>query len=139
MRWQSAVRIAIVVALGPVLAACSAGSEEQGRIRVTAADVVGVYRSGTERLELQPNGTYVQDIPSESPPLHHTGRWKILTHFLDGSEVLLINAAVVEPSTPTDPSPHLFLGDLPMFAHKRSGQIALARNEVADWYYERSK
>jgi len=25
-----------------------------------------------------------------------------------------------------------------MYAHERSGKVALARNEVADWYYERT-
>jgi hypothetical protein len=25
-----------------------------------------------------------------------------------------------------------------MYAHERSGRVALARNEVADWYYERT-
>jgi hypothetical protein len=26
-----------------------------------------------------------------------------------------------------------------MKAHERSGKVALARNEVADWYYERTR
>jgi hypothetical protein len=139
MRWQSALRIVIVITLGSVLVACSGGSEEQGRIHVNPVDIVGVYHSGTERLDLQPNGTYVQDISSASPPLHRTGRWRILNHFLDGSQLLLIDAAVSVPATPKDPVPHPVFGDLRMYVHKRSGQVALARNEVADWYYERSK
>ena len=146
VRWQLALRAASLVALESVLLgttctliACGGGSEEQGRIHVSPAEVVGVYKSGSERLELQPNGTYVQDIVSNSEPIRHTGQWRILNHFLDGSEVLLTNAAVISPTTPDDKNPHQGFGDLPMYAHKRSGKVALARNEVADWYYERSQ
>jgi hypothetical protein len=139
IRWQSALRRVTVITLGFALAACSGGSEDEARLHVSPSDVVGLYHSGTERLELQPNGTYVQDFPSASPPIHRSGHWRIRSHFLDGSEVLLINAAVSVPATPADPAPHLVFGDLSMYVHKRSGQVALARNEVADWYYERSQ
>jgi hypothetical protein len=127
------------VLLGAIctLFACSGGSEEMGRTHVTPEEVVGVYGSGSDRLEIQPNGTYVQDIVSDFQPLHHIGRWRILNHLGDGSQILLVNAAVIEPATPDDKHPHLGFGDLPMYAHKRSGKVALARNEVADWYYER--
>jgi len=123
--------------LGSVLVACSGGSEEVGRIRVTPAQVAGVYQLGSERLELKTDGTYVQDDISESQSLHHTGQWRIVNHFLDGSEVLLINAAITAPATPEDKNPHLAFGDLQMYVHKRSGKVALARNEVAEWYYDR--
>lgn len=119
------------------LAACSAGSEEVGRIRVTPAQVAGIYKLGSERLELRPDGTYVQDTISEPRPLHHTGQWRIVNHFLDGSEVVLINAAITPPATPEDKDPYLAFGDLPMYAHNHFGKVALARNEVAEWYYER--
>jgi len=51
--------------------------------------------------------------------------------------VLLTNAAVTAPATPEDKNPRLAFGDLAMYAHNRSGKVALARNEVAEWYYER--
>ena len=51
------------------LVGCSGGSEEEGRIRVTPAQVVGGYQlkldKGTERLELKADGTYVQDTVSQ--------------------------------------------------------------------------
>jgi hypothetical protein len=53
--------------------------------------------------------------------------------------VLLVNAAILDPATPPDKHTHLGFGDLPMYAHKRSGKVALARKEVAEWYYERSQ
>jgi len=146
MRWQSALKAALVVVLECVLLvatctllACSGGSEEVGRIRVTPAEIAGVYKLNSERLELQANGTYVQDIVSGSQLLHRTGRWRILNHFLDGSQVLLIDAAVAPTCTPGDKDCRLGFGDLPMYAHKRFGRVALARNEVADSYYERSE
>jgi hypothetical protein len=124
------VQLAMICAL----VACSGGSEEVGRIRVTPAQVAGIYKLGSgERLELKPDGTYIQETISE--PLHHTGQWRIVNHFLDGSQVLLINAAIAPP--PEDKSPHLAFADLPMYAHNHSGKVALAVNEVAEWYYER--
>jgi hypothetical protein len=135
----AAVNILELVLFGAICAllSCSGGSEEVGRIHVTPAEVVGVYRLDSERLELHPNGTYVQDDISDSPPLHHTGQWRILNHFLDGSEVLLLDAAVSPIPTPADEHPHRVYGELPMYAHSRFGKVVLARNEVADWYYER--
>lgn len=125
------------------LVACSSGSEEQGRVRVTPTQVIGLYElkldSGVERLEIRSDGSYFQDTVSDSQPLHHSGRWKIVSHFLDGSEVLLLNAVVTSPMTPNDKSPRVGFGDVSLNAHSRSGQIVLARNEVADWYYERPK
>jgi hypothetical protein len=146
MRWNSGLKTAVTVTLECALAgatcilvACSGGSEEVGRIHVTPAEVTGIYKLGSERLELQANGTYVQDIISDLQPLHHTGRWRVLNHFLDGSQVLLINAAVIPLCIPEDKDCRLGFGDLPMYVHKRSGKIALARNEVADSYYELSQ
>ena len=137
MRWRSALKMAAASVLGSVLVACSGGSEEVGRIHVTPSEVAGIYKLGSERLELKPDGTYIQDAISEPQPLHHTGQWHIVNHFLDGSEVLLINAAIIPPATPEDKDSHLAFGDLPMYTHNRSGKVALARNEVAEWYYER--
>jgi hypothetical protein len=58
--------------------------------------------------------------------------------FFDGSQVILLDAAIVPPATPLDEKGQLAFSELPMYAHERSGRVALARNEVADWYYERT-
>jgi hypothetical protein len=113
MKWHPSLKTAAVIVLGSALFSCSGGSEERGRIRVTTSQVAGVYKSGSERIELQPNGTYIQEIDSNAQPLQHSGRWRIVNHFLDGSEVFLIDAAVISPSTPEDKNPHVELGDLP--------------------------
>ena len=86
------------------LVGCSGGSEEEGRIRVTPAQVVGGYQlkldKGTERLELKADGTYVQDTVSQTRPVHRTGQWHIQNHFFDGSQMILLDAAIVPPATP---------------------------------------
>jgi hypothetical protein len=124
------------------LAGCSGGSEEEGRIRTTPAQVVGVYElkldKGSERLELKADGTYGQDTVSQSRPVHQAGQWHIQNHFFDGSEVILLNAAIIPEATPLGEN-LLRFGGLAMHTHKRSGKVALARNEVADWYYERTR
>jgi hypothetical protein len=58
---------------------------------------------------------------------------------LDGGEVFLVDPAVISTTTPEDKNPHVEFGDLPMYAHRRNGKLALARNEVAEWYYERQQ
>jgi hypothetical protein len=105
---------------------------------VKRAQVIGVYEAtfdnGSERLELKGNGTYVQDFTSKSRPFHHTGQWHLENDFLDGSEVILANAAMSED----DEARPLAFGELGLYTHDRAGKVALARNEVADWYYERT-
>jgi hypothetical protein len=123
------------------LVGCSGGSEEQGRARVKPAQVVGVYRlkldQGSERLELRTDGTYVQDTPAKAQFFHHTGQWHLESRLLDGSEIILLNAVVASPATPLDRDPRPGFGDIAMHVHNRSGKVALARNEVAEWYYDR--
>jgi hypothetical protein len=108
-------------------------------MHVTPIEIVGVYTSGPERLELQSTGICIQDDVSNPKRLHHTGQWRIVDHFWNGSEIVLANAAVTSPATPEDKEPSRGFGELRMYVHKRSGKIALARNEVADWYYERTQ
>jgi hypothetical protein len=143
------LKTAVVVTLEGVLlgatlplSGCSAGSEEEGRIRVTPAQVIGVYElkldKGTERLDIKADGTYAQDTISQDHPVHHTGQWHIQNHFFDGSEVILLDAAIMPLATPLDATPRLGFGELSMYTHERSGKVELARNEVADWYYERT-
>lgn len=114
----------LLLVVAPMLGACSGGSEERGRIKVRSSQVVGIYElrtdTGSERLEIKQDGTYLQDIVSDSQVVHHNGKWRIKNHFLDGSELAL-----------DDASSHLS-----MYVHDRSGKIGLARNEVAEWYYD---
>lgn len=123
------------------LVGCSGGSEEQSRVRVKHAQVVGTYElkldQGSERLELRTDGIYVQDTRSNGQPSRHTGQWKLKAHFLNGSEIILLNAAITFSATPLDKKPRPDSGDLAMYVHNRSGKVDLARNEVAASYYER--
>ena len=119
-----------------LLAGCHTRDADEGSVRVTRDQVIGVYETkfdnGWERLELKDDGTYVQDFTSKSLPFRHTGRWRMENLFLDGSEVVLVNAALSgdDATRPTS------FGDLNLYTHVRSGKLALARNETADWYYE---
>jgi hypothetical protein len=121
-----------------MLAGCHTRPGDEGSVRVNAAQVIGFYAAnftnGSERLELKMDGTYLQDFSSKSRPFHHEGHWHIETEFLDGSKVVLADAAVTEE----DEVRPLMFGELDLYAHNRSGRVALARNEVADWYYERA-
>lgn len=120
-----------------LLAGCHTRDADEGSVRVTRAQLIGVYETSSttvsESLELKDDGTYVQDFTSKTPPLRHTGRWRMENLFLDGSEVVLVNAALSD----NDAARPRSFGDLNLYTHDRSGKVALARNEVADWYYER--
>jgi hypothetical protein len=128
-----------VVSLGAacISVGCHTRDADEGSIRVKPAQVIGVYEANfdnsVERLELKADGTYVQDFASKSRPFHNTGQWHIENDFLDGSEVVLANAAVSEEDEARPPA----FAELGLYTHDRSGKVALARNEVADWYYER--
>jgi hypothetical protein len=118
--------------------ACLSGCcGEPGRLRANRAQAVGVYealfRNGRERLELKSDGTYVQDFVSKTRPFQHTGRWHIESHVFGGSVVILVSATVGEG----DETKSLGVGDYRLNVHDHSGKVALARNEVMDWYYER--
>ena len=80
-----------------------------------------------------------QTIFAEGDPVHHislltSGCVKLMQFGLDGSEVILANAAMSED----DEARPLAFGELGLYTHDRAGKVALARNEVADWYYERT-
>jgi hypothetical protein len=127
----------MILAVTCMLVACHTRDGDEGSIRVKPTQVIGVYeakfdKGGFERLELRWDGTYLQDFTSESRSFHHTGEWQLENDFLDGSEVVLANAFVPEEDE-TRPSG---FGELRLFTHDHSGKVALARNEVADWYYE---
>jgi hypothetical protein len=119
------------------LAGCHTRDADEGSVRVKRSDVIGVYEikfdNGSERLEIRNDGTFVQDFSSKSRPFHRTGQWRFHDVFLDGSKVILLNAA----SSEGDETRPLVLGEITLYTHDRSGKMALARNEVADWYYER--
>lgn len=119
-----------------LLAGCHTRDADEGSVRVTRVKLIGVYQTkfekGSERLELKDDGTYVQEFTAKSPPFRHTGRWRVENLFLDGSEVVLVNAAL----SGNDATRATSFGDLNLYTHDRSGKLALARNEAADWYYE---
>jgi len=126
------------IALCGIFFALTGCEDEPGRVRVKPDQVVGVYETtfdkGRERLELKSDGTYVQEFHSPQRAIQHTGRWEIENHFLGGSDVNLIDAVVSENDAEGAPQR---IGFRTLNVHKRSGKLALALNEVADWYFDR--
>jgi hypothetical protein len=127
----------IIVLIAGALSTVGCG-DEQARVRVTQNEVVGAYEAqfddGREILELKNDQTYVQDFRGQRKTIHHVGSWKIEDHFLSGSNVILVSCVVSDRDKGTTPER---LGDRTLNAHRRSGQIALALNEAADWYFVR--
>ena len=125
------------------LFACHTRDADEGSVRVKVAEIAGTYvirlNNGTEHLVLDSNGTYRQEFRS-SQPIEHTGRWGLENEVLDGSAVVLKDA-IHEDLIPhaNQPAPPPSTGELRLYVHRRSGKLVLARNEVADWYYERAQ
>lgn len=140
MRLQVGLCFAALCGVSLVLVGCG---EEPGRVRVKRDQLVGVYEAGfdkgRERLELKADGTYIQEFvrAGEHPTpqsTQHKGRWNIENHFLSGSDVNLIDAVVSEDDASSTPQR---IGTRTLNVHKRSGKLALALNEAADWYFDR--
>jgi len=128
--------------LGPLLILASGalalgGCDGEGRIRAKPAALVGKYHltliSGSEHLELREGGTYVQRVSYASRVLEHSGTWSINNHFMGGTDVVLSNALVSDDDEKIPEQ----IGEMNLNVHDHGGKIALARNEVADWYFER--
>jgi hypothetical protein len=132
---------------------CHTRAGDEGSIRVNREQVIGVYAiqvaDGRERLELKPDGTFIQDFTSKSHGYRHAGRWRLENVFLDGSAVVLYAAVTsnhsvgdevtAQGSSGTAKWPQESIGELTLFTHDCHGKIALALNEVADWYDERAQ
>jgi len=113
-------------------------SDEPGRIRATAKQVLGVYiarfDSGVEHLELRADGVYVQDFQSPKRPFVHSGKWIVKDNFLGRTDVILLDAVVSEDNQDSRTTK---TGERVLNVHMRGNKIALAINEVADWYFEK--
>lgn len=116
---------------------CSGGSEEIGRVKASKGELIGVYRlqleNGTERLELKDRGQYIQEDSLGGKSFRHEGKWQLTSHLFGGSEVLLLDAMYCDASG----NVHEQGAEITLQVHTLGGKLALARNEVADWYYER--
>jgi hypothetical protein len=109
-----------------------------GRARVSDAEVSGAYRThlntGKEDLTLNPDKTFVQVFVSPARNLTIRGRWKSSNLFLGATEIELAGAVCTEDE-PSIPPAHDC--DLTLIVHREAGRLRLARNEAADWYYDR--
>jgi hypothetical protein len=131
--------------------ACHTRDGDEGSIRVKREQIIGVYitqvADGWERLGLKPDGAFTQGFTSKSHSYRHSGRWRLENEFLDGSAVVLADAvtsnhSVADEVAANDSGASVrwspgSVGELTLFTHDYHGKIALALNEIADWYYER--
>jgi hypothetical protein len=99
-----------------------------------ASSRAAVHESSEERLELKSDRSYAQDIVLQSRHLQHNGERRVISRFFGGSKVAVRNAAIISHATARGNDAEIGFGDLTMYVHNRSGKIALARKEVADWY-----
>ena len=140
--WNKVALHALPISIFAVASAsvgCSGGSQEKTRANARKNQLVGRYRlkldDGVEKLELKDHGFYIQDDASNGKKFHHEGRWQLTSHILNGSEVRLVDAMIID--RPADQQLRALRGDILLQVHMRDGKLELARNEVADWYYER--
>ena len=122
-------------ALALVLLGCG---EEEGKVHAKKEELTGAYQTkfqkGIEELELRRDSSYVQSFVTNGTTSQHSGTWKVEDHFLGGTDVILVGAVVSEDAPPETVEK---IGDRTLNVHRRSGKLALALNEVADWYFIR--
>lgn len=109
------------------------------RVRASDQELLGTYvtntNTGKEELILQPDKTYIQVFSSPRRQFTNRGSWKS-SYLFPGTTVELAGANLSEDD-PTDSA--LRHGILSLQVHKENDNLKLARNEAADWYYERLK
>ena len=107
------------------------------RVRASDDQLVGTYststNTGKEELILRSDGSYVQAFSSSRKQFSNRGRWKSSFRFLDGSEIELRGANLSEDEESDR------YGDLMLQVYREKGQLRLARNEAADWFYDRAQ
>lgn len=135
------MKIRLVLTL--VLTILPVGCGEAGSSRTSVKELVGTYATefqhGSERLTLNSDMTFLQVFNSRHGPITTKGRWTRSNEFLGPTEILLIGEYVSEDEEdePPDSRPISNYGDVTLIAHREHGRLKLARNEAADWYYDR--
>jgi hypothetical protein len=121
------VGLALLLALGVL--GCS------NRVRAAHHELLGTWvtktDTGKEELILRDDNSYVQSFLSPTKQFTNRGTWKTSNLFLDGTELELTRANISEDEKSDR------YGDLFLQVHRKDGKVKLARNESADWYYER--
>ena len=109
---------------------------EKGHVRVSDDELPGSYvarfQTGEEELILRRDKTYEQIFTSPAKQFTNQGKWKTTYVFLEGTDVQLVDANCSEETTETAVRCSRTLN-----VHKQDGELSLALNEAADWYYVR--
>ena len=136
----------IMLAITVCIVACHTSDADETSVRVKREQVLGPYvleisDDCLERLELKPDGTFVQEFNLKSQSFRNQGHWRLENEFMHGSLVVLDNAVlpdlrVVGNIMVAECDPQS-IGSINLYTHERQGKITLAQNEIMDWYYNR--
>jgi hypothetical protein len=114
------------------------GCGEKGQARASVKELIGSYetefKNGKERITLNSDKTFSQVFFSSQGQITTHGKWEASNEFLGGTEVLLVGNYASEDRPPGSPPVY---GERTLIVHKEHGNLKLAFNEAADWYYDR--
>jgi len=145
------MQMKIYLAVSALILFALASCGEPGRARVSDQELVGKYTMefgvtfvttgqgvaavrAKEQLTLNQDKTYTQTFSSATRDFTNHGRWKTSNELLGGTEIELAGFILSED----DPSDsQVKPGFLNLQVHRENGTLRLARNEVADSYYNR--
>jgi hypothetical protein len=108
------------------------------QVRVAEGELVGAYTTNTnqgkEQLTLNSDKTYVQSYSSATRHFTNSGTWESSSGFLSGTKIELRGANLSEDDPSDSSQKH---GLLFLQVYRDKGQLKLARNATANWYYDR--
>jgi hypothetical protein len=145
------MQMKIYLAASALILFALAGCGEPGRARVSDRELVGKYvmefgvtfvttgqrvaaMRAKEQLILNQDKTYTQTFSSATRNFTNHGKWETSNKLLGGTEIEL-TGFILSEDDPSDS--RVKPGFLNLQIHRENGTLRLARNEVADSYYNR--
>jgi len=105
-----------------------------GKVTLSATGPQIAAVGAKEHLILNPDKTYTQTFSSATRNFTNRGTWKTSNEFLGGTEIELTGFSLSEDAASDSQLSHGFLN---LQVHREKGKLRLARNEVAESYYDR--
>ncbi len=119
------------------------GCMEGGQARASDNEVSGTYvadfetgKDEKEELTLNFDKSYSQVFTSSTKNVTNRGTWESSNDFLGPTEILLVGAVCPDDDNDASWTHHCSRN---LVVHRKDGHLRLARNESADWYYERMR
>ena len=143
-------RTRLVIAILSIAVPFIGGCKYEGQARASDRELVGTYETdfpnGKEHIQLNRDMSFVQTFVSPDQQIVVKGRWYHSNQFLGPTEVRLDGYCAIGNNWGEDPASSVKSGpvscsalatELNLIVHRENGRISLARNESADWYYDR--